>query len=95
MVRKSIAVKKGRFFAATGWGKYGPYAVATCRKGRALAKFTVGTKGGTVGGRVRVYKKLRIGGEYNVTHHNSAIEFRAPDRKAKVDTSPLKKLMKL
>ncbi len=29
MARKSVAYKRGRVFAAVGWGKYGPYAVGT------------------------------------------------------------------
>jgi hypothetical protein len=95
LVRKSFAIKKGRYFGATGWGKYGPYAVATYRRGRALGKISFGTKGGTVGGRVRVYKKVRFGGEYNLTHHSSAIEMRNKRRTFSLDTSLLAKLRKL
>ena len=55
---------------------YGPYAVATYRRGRGVAKASFGTRGGTVGARLRVYGKVRVGGEYNITHHRSAVEFR-------------------
>ena len=95
MVRKSFAIKKGRYFGAMGWGRYGPYAVATVRKGRALGKISFGTKGGTVGGRVRVYGKAPIGVEYNFTHHSGAIEMRNRRRIVRVDTSLLAKLRKL
>ncbi len=76
MVRRSLALKRGRYFAAVGIGRYGPYAVGTYRRGRGVAKVSVGTKGTTVGGRYRVYKRLRVGGEYNVTHHRRTVEFR-------------------
>jgi hypothetical protein len=74
MARKSIAFKRGRYFGSLGWGKFGPYAVATVRYGRAMAKVSAGTRGSTIGGRVRVYKHLRVGGEYNLTHRNRALE---------------------
>jgi len=73
-MRKSIAFKRGRYFAAAGWGRCGPYAVGTVRYRRAVAKASVGTKGSTVGVRYRVYGKLRVGGEYNLTHRHHALE---------------------
>ena len=84
MVRKSIAFKRGRYFAAAGWGKYGPYAVGTVRYRRAVAKVTAGTKGGTVGGNVRIYRKVRAGGDYNVTHHRRAFEVRVGRKRYRV-----------
>ena len=77
MARKSVAYKRGRLFAAAGWGKYGPYAVGTYRRGRAVAKATVGTRGGTVGARYRVYRQVKVGGEYNITRRRKAFEIRA------------------
>ena len=76
MARRSVAMKRGRYFAAMGLGRYGPYAVGTYRRGRAVAKVSVGTRGATVGARYRVYKRLRVGAEYNFTHHRRTIEFR-------------------
>ncbi|MGA2876452.1 MAG: hypothetical protein ABSE82_13050 [Nitrososphaerales archaeon] len=84
MVKKSIALKRGRYFGAAGWGKYGPYAVATYRRGRAVAKVTAGTKGSTVGGRVRVYKRIRAGCEYNLTHHRRVFEVRTKRRRVRL-----------
>ena len=81
--RKSIAIKRGRYFAAGGWGKHGPYVVATYRRGRAVVKASAGTKGRTIGANVRVYKKLRVGGEYNLTHKTRSIEIR--NRKKKLN----------
>jgi hypothetical protein len=80
MARRSIAIKRGRYFAAIGIGRYGPYAVGTYRRGRAVAKASVGTRGATVGGRYRVYRRVRVGGEYNFTHHRRTLEFRTRRR---------------
>jgi len=80
MVRKSFALKRGRYFISVGIGRYGPYAVSTYRRGRAVAKASVGTKGAIVGGRYRVFKRIRVGGEYNVTHHHRTVEVRARRR---------------
>jgi len=80
MVRRSFAIRRGRYFAAIGVGKYGPYAVGTYRRGRAVAKASVGTRGATVGGRYRVYRKIRVGGEYNITHHKRTAEIRTRRR---------------
>lgn len=76
MGRRSVAIKRGRYFAAIGIGRYGPYAVGTYRRGRAVAKASVGTRGATVGGRFRVYKRVRVGGEFNLTHNRRTVEFR-------------------
>ena len=80
MGRRSVAIKRGRYFAAIGIGRYGPYAVGTYRRGKAVAKATVGTRGATVAGRYRVYKRVRVGGEYNFTHHRRTVEFRTRRR---------------
>ncbi|HVB11914.1 MAG TPA: hypothetical protein VNE86_02180 [Nitrososphaerales archaeon] len=80
MVRKSFAIKHGRYFAAAGWGRYGPYAVGTYRRGRGVAKVTVGTRGGTIGGRIRVYRKVRVGATLNLTHHRHSLSLRTRRR---------------
>lgn len=85
MTRRSIAYKRGRLFAAMGWGKYGPYAVGTYRRGRTVAKATVGTKGATMGGRVRVYKSVRVGGEYNLSHRDRLLEIRVRRKKYRLE----------
>ncbi|MGA2663612.1 MAG: hypothetical protein ABSF83_01535 [Nitrososphaerales archaeon] len=84
-MRKSLALKKGRLFAAAGWGRYGPYAVGTYRYKRAVAKLTAGTKGSTVGGRVRVYKHIRVCGEYNLSHKSRALEVRIRRKKFRLE----------
>jgi hypothetical protein len=84
LVRKSIAFKRGRYFAAAGLGKYGPYVVGTVRYKRAVAKVTAGTRGSTVCGNVRIYKKVRAGGDYNFTHHSRAVEIRVGRKKLRV-----------
>ena len=81
--RRSIAIMRGRYFAAGGWGRHGPYVVATYRRGRAVVKASAGTRGSTIGANVRVYKKLRVGGEYNLTHKTRSIEIR--NRKKKLN----------
>ena len=49
-MRRSRAYKKGKNFVAAGWGRYGPYAVATRRiRGCVYAKASIGTKGPHVG----------------------------------------------
>ena len=80
MARRSFAIKQGRYFAATGWGRYGPYAVGTYRRGRGVAKMTIGTKGTTIGGRVRVYRKVRVGATVNLTHHRHSLAVRTRTR---------------
>ena len=80
MSRRSIAIRRGRYFAATGWGKYGPYAVSTYRRGRAVGKVSVGLRGVMIGGRYRIYKRLRVGGEYNLTHHHRTLEVKTRKR---------------
>lgn len=84
MARRSFAIKKGRYFGAVGWGKYGPYAIATYRRGRAVAKASFGAKGGIVGARYRIYRKVRVGGEYNLTHHSRAFELRTRTRTLRI-----------
>jgi hypothetical protein len=80
-MRKSVSIKRGRYFASAGWGRYGPYGVATYRKGRIVGKFTTGTKGTTVGGRVRIWKKVRVGVTYNLTHHRRSVEARVAKKR--------------
>lgn len=72
-------------FAALGWGRYGPYAVGTYRYKRAVAKASVGAKGATVGGTYRVYRRVRVGGEYNLTHRTRALELRLKRKRYRVE----------
>ena len=60
-MKKNWAFPRGKNFFAFGWGKRGPYAVATRRIGhRTYAKASVGTLGPRVGGK---YSGRRVSAE--------------------------------
>jgi hypothetical protein len=45
-MKKNWSIKRGKNFFAAGWGKYGPYAVATRRVRKGVyAKASIGLKG--------------------------------------------------
>jgi hypothetical protein len=64
---KSFRKKMGKRFVAGGWGRSGPYLVATHRLANGTyAKATTGTRGTTVGVKQRIGRRnLEIG--YNLT----------------------------
>ena len=64
---KSFRKKMGKSFVAGGWGRSGPYLVATQRLAdRTYVKATTGTRGTTVGLKRRIGKRnYELG--YNLT----------------------------
>jgi hypothetical protein len=60
---KSFRKKMGKSFVAGGWGRSGPYLVATQRlANRTCAKATTGARGTTVGVKQRIGRRnLEIG----------------------------------
>lgn len=64
---KSFRKKIGKSFVAGGWGKSGPYLVATHRLGKGTyAKATTGTRGTTIGLKKKIGRRnYELG--YNLT----------------------------
>ncbi len=64
---KSYRKKMGKNFVAAGWGRHGPYAVATRRiTNRTYGKVSAGTRGTTIGVKHKIGRRAyEIG--YNLT----------------------------
>jgi len=75
-MKKKWAFPRGKNFFAAGWGKYGPYAVATRRLGnRTYAKASIGTLGPRVGGKYSG-RRASLEGRLNLSSGKPSFSYR-------------------